>query len=103
MDKYIYNDPQEALQILNERYAFINANGKSLIFHECLDHNGKLVVEPTTIKDFKPLYGNRMVQVGTKKAVRRDKDDEPIYKPLGEWWVTHPERRTYYRVMLQAR
>lgn len=98
MDKYIYNDPQEALQILNERYAFINANGKSLIFHECLDHNGKPVVEPTTIKDFKPLYGNRMVQVGTKKAVRRDKDDEPIYKPLGEWWVTHPERRTYYRL-----
>ena len=98
MDKYIYNDPQEALQILNERYAFINANGKSLIFHECLDHNGKPVVEPTTIKDFKPLYGNRMVQVDTKKAVRRDKEDEPVYKPLGEWWVTHPERRTYYGV-----
>lgn len=98
MDKYIYNDPQEALQILNERYAFVDANGKSLIFHECLDHNGKPIVEPTTIKDFTPLYANRLVQVGIKESQKKGVEDQPIYKPLGDWWIIHPERRTYFQV-----
>lgn len=98
MFKSIYNNPEEALQTLNQRYAFVNVSGKSLIFHESFDHNGQQIVEPTTITDFKPLYANRFVQVGIKESRKKGEEDQPIYKPLGDWWLTHAERRTYYQV-----
>ena len=39
--------------------------------------------------DFNMLYCNRYVETGV------DKNDQPIFKELGQWWLKHPRRQQY--------
>jgi hypothetical protein len=84
-------DPR--LAEMNERYAVIaNIGGKCRVVEEVLDpilHRYTLTMQAFT--DFRNRYCNEQVSVGS--------DEKPKHIPLGQWWLTHPKRRQYERVV----
>lgn len=80
------------LQELNERHAVIsNVGGKCRAIEEIMDwalNRPKLTMQ--SFEDFRNRYNNQRVIVG-----RDEKTGQPIYKPLGTWWLSHESRRQY--------
>lgn len=80
------------LRELNDRFAVIgNIGGSCRIIEEVADpmFNGRSRVSKQTFTDFRNRYLHRRVQVGTNK------DGEPVYKSLGNWWTMHENRRQF--------
>lgn len=78
------------LQELNDRYAVVSFSGKIRVIYEERDQvldRHRLV--KMSFEDFRNLYVNRKVQVGTNAQ------GDPMYMPLGKWWLAHPNRRQY--------
>lgn len=86
-------DPK--LSQMNARYAVIgNVGGKCRVAEEQEDphlHRSRLTL--MSFGDFRNFWCNERVQVGT------DKNDKPVYMPLGKWWLEHPRRRQYDRIV----
>lgn len=83
---------------MNERHAIIgNFGGKCLVVQEVEDDFGDGIKRSRLTKqgfiDIKHRYQNKLVDLG------EDKDGNPVRKPLGEWWLQHPARREYERIV----
>lgn len=81
------------LRKLNEYHAVIaDLGGKCRIVSEVVDasmEQSRTRLSKQSFEDFRNRYCNVRVQVG------KDAKDQPIYKPAGAWWLTHPMRRQY--------
>lgn len=80
---------------LNDEYAVIgDIGGKCRIIHEVYDFAMKRTrLSKQSFEDFRNFWRNRFVQVGM------DKDERPILKPVGVWWLDHPQRRQYHHIV----
>lgn len=78
------------LRELNAKHAVIgDIDGKCRIISETEDEAlDRPVLTYQSFDDFKNRYGNIDVDVGEEKTM-----------PLGVWWVRHPQRRQYERVV----
>lgn len=83
------------LRILNEKHAVIeDMGGKCRVISEVYDQALKRTrLSKQSFEDFRNRYSNKKVQVG------RNKDDSPIYMPLGKWWLSHEMRRQYETIV----
>ena len=80
---------------MNERHAVIgNFGGACRIIEEVEDQvlNRKRMTI-STMTDINTRYMNRKVQIGV------DSKGLPLFLALGKWWMQHPNRRQYRRVM----
>jgi len=86
-------DPK--LAEMNDRYAVIeNYGGKCRVVEEITDpilQRSRLT--NLSFGDFRNAHMNRSVEVGA------DKDGNPKYMPLGDWWLKNVERRQFKRVV----
>lgn len=80
------------LRELNENHAVISdIGGKCRIISEVMDPiMDRKRISKQSFDDFRNRYNNRKVQVGTDQTT-----GAPITKPLGSWWIFHPQRRQY--------
>lgn len=78
-------DPQ--LADMNAQYAVLEADagGRCRVLS---DDGGIRLQSPS---DFKMFYSNQFVDVGT--------DDKPKQMALGQWWFTHPMRRSFTSIV----
>jgi hypothetical protein len=83
------------LRELNSKHAVISdIGGKCRIISEVYDEGLKRTrISYQSFSDFMNRYCNRKVQVATTK------DNQPVYHPLGKWWVGHEKRRQYDTVI----
>jgi len=83
------------LAAMNDRYSVIeNFGGRCRVIEELDDpilRRSRL--SSMSFGDFKNAHMNRRVEVGS------DKDGNPKYMPLGDWWLKHPDRRQFKRVI----
>ena len=79
------------LRMMNERHAIIgNIGGKCRVIEEVEDDVlGRSRLTVSSFEDIRNRYSHIRVLVGT------DKDGEPIYIPLGKYWISHPLRRQF--------
>lgn len=79
------------LRELNEKHAVIrNWNGKCRVVEEVWDENlHRHRLTKQSFDDFRNGYMHR------SKVVGQDKSGNPIQKPLGMWWLSHPVRRQF--------
>lgn len=75
---------------LNSSYMFVaNINR---ILHERYDETmGRMVLDFLSVEAFKNALNNRYVEVMT--------NDKPSLRKLGDFWMTHPQRRTYQNII----
>lgn len=78
------------LRVMNEKFAIIgNWNGKCRVIEEVWDATLKRFrVTKQSFDDFR----NRWLHVG--KALVGP-NNQPVTKPMGHWWLAHPNRRQY--------
>ena len=85
------------LRKLNELHAVIaDFGGKCRIISESMDRTfdpPRPRISKQSFEDFRNRYMHQKVQVG-----KNDKG-EPIYKPVGAWWLGHPLRRQYTSIV----
>lgn len=91
--RVMLSDP--VLQEMNERHAVIeNYGGKCVVSDEVYDPTlDRYRFVPQAFIDFKNRYLNRQVQDGCHA------NGKPKFVSLGKWWLAHPLRRTYKRVV----
>lgn len=79
------------LQKLNERHAVIrNLGGKCRVVEEVMDHTlGRPRLTRQSFEDIRNSYMNIPIQVAV------DKNGNPVFKPLGKWWLEHTHRRQF--------
>jgi len=82
-------DPQ--LLEMNSKHAVVgNWGGKCVVVEEVEDlAMDRSRLTRTSFADIRNRYCNRQVQVGESE------DGKPKCKPLGDWWLKHPQRREY--------
>lgn len=82
-------DPQ--LLEMNERHAVIrNWGGKCVVVEEIMDNAmSRTRLTRTSFTDLRNGYCHRQVEVG------KTNEGESKFKPLGDWWLKHPQRRQY--------
>lgn len=82
-------DPK--LMELNKRHAVISdLGGKCLTVSEVFDHALKRPrLSRQSFENFRNRYMNVKIEVG------KNKDGAPVMKPLGKWWLEHPQRRQF--------
>lgn len=80
---------------VNDRYAVIeNFGGRCRVIEELVDPTlGRSRLTSMSFGDFRNAHMNRRVEVGA------DKEGNPKYMPLGDWWLKHQERRQFKRVV----
>lgn len=87
---------EPALRELNERHAVIeNWGGKCVVMEEVADEvfPNRPRLTKQSFGEIKNRYCNRKVQAGTTAK------GNPIYVPLGKWWLEHANRKTYHKVV----
>lgn len=79
------------LRKLNESHAVIgDVGGRCKVISEVPDPSlGRSRLSLQSFDDIRNRYMNVMVQVGTNGR------GDPIHKPLGKWWLEHPQRRQF--------
>ena len=83
---------KHALDWMNTRHAVVREAGKTLILNEDHDENlHRRVITRSSFTDIKTFYKQRVREI--------DKHGEPYMVPLGAWWLLHPRRRQYDRVV----
>ena len=101
--KLLYIDPSEdpevALADLNRKFFVVKNYGNRcrvawLEEEDYLEElKGRIKMGHQSFQDFKNGLLNEKVCVGYNKK------GNPILEPKGEWWLTHPNRRQYWRVV----
>lgn len=79
------------LRELNGKHAVISdIGGKCRIISETFDHAlTRPRISYQSFLDFGNRYCNRKIEVAV------DKNNNPVYKPMGKWWTDHAKRRQY--------
>ncbi len=89
--------PAEAVAWMNVRYFVVFDGGKALVFCDEPDlDEGRDVLTSYTPNEIRQFYQNRYVHTRTIK-------DEPKTKALGSYWLSHPDRRTYRRLVFSPK
>jgi hypothetical protein len=80
---------------LNNRYAVIaNIGGRCRVVEEVEDEVlGRSRLTRQSFDDFRNFYCNKFVKVG------EDSKGNPIMKPVGAWWINHPMRRQFGKIV----
>jgi len=80
---------------MNERFAVIeNFGGRCRVVEELVDPIlDRARLSAMGFGDFKNAHMNKRVEVGA------DKDGNPKYMPLGDWWLNNQKRRQFKRVV----
>lgn len=83
----------------NDQYAVVESvGGRCRIAKESTDEGlGRRQVEFLLVDGFKLTHCNRFVMVSAGKDANGNEKQRAV--PLGEWWLSHPERRTYSSVV----
>lgn len=82
------------LQKLNDKYALVKQYGnKARIIHEYF--NDALEVHEIAALD----VGSFRVSYNNQRKTFITEDGKPTSVKLGDWWLTHPKRKTYERVV----
>lgn len=83
------------LRELNEKFAVIgDMGGKCRIISEVYDQALKRhTLSKQSFEDFKNRHRHIKVQAGV------DSKGTPTFKPAGAWWIDHPNRRQYERIV----
>lgn len=83
------------LRELNERHAVIgNFGGKCVVIEEMFDESLKRFrLTKQGFDHFRNRYMNKMVTVG------KNANGESIERPAGDWWLKHPQRRQYNKII----
>lgn len=83
----------------NDQYAVVESvGGRCRIAKEAYDEAlGRRHVEFMLVDGFKLTHCNRSVMVDAGKDAQGNAKQKAV--PLGDWWLHHPERRTYSSVM----
>ena len=83
----------KTLRRMNEDHAvLLQEGGKTRVLswsQSEIPNNTKRIPVLQTFEDFKNRYCNQVIEVG------RDKNNNPIYKQLGKYWLEHPKRTQY--------
>ncbi len=85
------------LQRLNAKHAVVRSVGGScrIISEEWDEELGRLSLDYQTATDFNTYYQNQKMEMEVP-----GKDGPKIVSvPLGKWWMAHPHRRSYERVI----
>lgn len=79
------------LRKLNEQFAVIgNLGGRCRVIEEIMDHTlHRPRLTRQSFEDFRNRFMNRKTQAGVTQ------DGTPIMKPVGKFWLDHPQRRQY--------
>lgn len=82
------------LRKLNDQYAVIqNIGGKCRVVEEIFDFSLKRSrLSRKSFDDFRNAWMNHFVQVGLNAS-------GPILKPVGHWWLSHPQRRQFKTIV----
>lgn len=90
---YLYH---EDMGKMNAQHSVVNYHGKTMVFQEVPDilFPGRTNIDKKTFKAFKEFYSNVYVNTGN-----RTKEGEEEIKPIAEWWLKNPLRRTYSGVI----
>ena len=83
------------LRELNARFAVIgNLGGKCRIIEEVADEafGGRTRVSKQSFEDFRNRYLHKKVAVGKK-------DGQPVFKPMGAWWLQHEMRKQFEKIV----
>ena len=76
---------ERLLKEMNENHALVNYSGKTRVLDlRYADSKKRKDIQLSTCEDFRQMYANRQVL-----------DEDGKLKPLGKWWIEHPNRRTY--------
>jgi hypothetical protein len=80
---------------MNGKHAVVrNYGGKCVVTDELYDPQlNRCLLVPQTFDHFRNGYLNRKIQDGC------DSKGNPKFVPLGKWWLEHPLRRTYKKVV----
>lgn len=80
------------LRVLNERFAVVvNFGGRCRVVEEVFDERLKRATLTTmAFDDFRNAFLNQRKELGDKEKM-----------PLSEWWLRHPQRRQYDRVVFR--
>ncbi len=85
----------EYIKEFNRYYFVSDISGKTAVCRETYDDALKTkVLVLSSFTDFRNLYNNNVVQVGSKGG------GEPITTPIGNAWLNHPNRRQYDGIKL---
>ena len=86
----------DAVARLNKKHAVVREGGKTVVINEEYDRAlSRPVITRSSFADFRHFYDNERVEVG------RTKRDEPIYKPLGSYWLKDAARRQFEGVVFE--
>jgi len=79
------------LKEMNQKHAVIQSIGaKTRVLTYRHDPNtDRRIFDFQSFEDIRNFYSNKKVEIA------RDKDENPVLKPLGKWWLEHPSRRQY--------
>lgn len=85
------------LQRLNAKHAVVRSVGGScrIISEEWDEEMGRLSLDYQTATDFSTFYQNQKMEM----MVEGKDGPKAVSVPLGKWWMTHPNRRSYERVI----
>lgn len=85
---------EEAMDMMNEKFAIVMESGKThVIYAEHDDALKRAKLNRSSFADIKNYYKDP-VFLGYN-------DDEPIYAPLGQWWLSQPIARRYEQVVFR--
>lgn len=91
-----HDEASQALDELNERFFVVGAHGaKCRVAWQDPDpvFDNRLTLSLQSFDDFKNRFDHQQVQVGTKA------DGTPLMKGKGSYWLRHPQRRTFERII----
>jgi hypothetical protein len=88
------DDDDDPLELMNARFAVVNVGGKTRVVQlvESDIYPGCRVPVFSTFNDFRAFHSNRKHVVANKNGNVREIG-------LGQWWLDHPHRRQYERVV----
>lgn len=82
---------------LNKRHFVVSMGGKTRVGTDLDEGGNPISLELSTFQDFRNRYSNRTVSV--PKSFDAGGEPQNDFIPLGTYWLKHPERRQYDRIV----
>jgi hypothetical protein len=91
-------DAERFVEEMNEKYAVVCEGGKARVIREIVDQTGGTKLDYIRFDDFRNFYRNELIEITSTSADGRHK---VASVPAGKYWLEHPNRRTYERVVFK--
>lgn len=92
-DRLDQNDAKKAVDDFNERFFFVGALNRVAWQESDPNFADRQALSFLNPDGFRNWHDNREVQIST------DSKGNPVFKPVGSYWLRHPRRRTYDRIV----